>query len=180
MWVVEDVPELIYCLAISPRLIGNHALNRSQRKREKCVAAALQRRSYRLGTDEFAESHHRRGVSRVVPRRYVLQQQILRHLDGIDDNAVRTHERHTGRWRSSYVRIAEPYYMLADLAPADGPGQVALRAWPGLAARHTILEVIGCLLANRCPLRPRRERPIGCRTAEHRYELAAPHGGPSS
>ena len=44
MWVVEDVPELIYCLAISPRLIGNHALNRSQRKREKCVAAALQRR----------------------------------------------------------------------------------------------------------------------------------------
>src|SRR5262249_39453516 len=102
------------------------------------------------------------------------------HLDGIDDNAVRTHERHTGRWRSSYVRIAEPYYMLADLAPADGPGQVALRAWPGLAARHTILEVIGCLLANRCPLRPRRERPIGCRTAEHRYELAAPHGGPSS
>jgi len=41
MWVVEDVPELIYCLAISPRLIGNHALNRSQRKREKCVAAAV-------------------------------------------------------------------------------------------------------------------------------------------
>jgi hypothetical protein len=60
--------ELIYCLAISPRLIGNHALNRSQRKREKCVAAALQRRSYRLGTDEFAESHHRRGVSKVVLR----------------------------------------------------------------------------------------------------------------
>jgi hypothetical protein len=23
------------------------------------------------------------------------------------------------------------YYMLADLAPADGPGQVALRSWPG-------------------------------------------------
>jgi len=38
MWVVEDVPELIYCLAISPRLIGNHALNRSQRKSEKCVS----------------------------------------------------------------------------------------------------------------------------------------------
>jgi hypothetical protein len=48
MWVVEDVPELIYGFAISPRLVGNHALNRSQRKREKCVAAAVQRRSYRL------------------------------------------------------------------------------------------------------------------------------------
>ena len=44
MWVVEDAPELIYCLAISTRLIGNYALNGSQRKREKCVAAALQRR----------------------------------------------------------------------------------------------------------------------------------------
>jgi hypothetical protein len=28
-----------------------------QRKRENCVAAALNRRSYRLGTDEFAKSH---------------------------------------------------------------------------------------------------------------------------
>jgi len=28
MWVVEDVPEPIYRLAISLRLIGNHALNR--------------------------------------------------------------------------------------------------------------------------------------------------------
>jgi hypothetical protein len=50
MWVVEDVPELIYGLAISPRLVGDRALNRSQRKHEKCVAAAVQRRSYRLGT----------------------------------------------------------------------------------------------------------------------------------
>src|SRR5262249_7399703 len=66
MWVVEDAPELIYCLVISPRLIGNHALDLPQGKRGKCVAAALQRRSYRLGTDEFAESHHRRGVSQVV------------------------------------------------------------------------------------------------------------------
>jgi hypothetical protein len=31
MWVVEDAPELIYCLAISPRLIGNHALDLPQR-----------------------------------------------------------------------------------------------------------------------------------------------------
>jgi len=68
MWVVEDVRELIYCLAISPRLIGNHAHNRSQCKSEKSVAAAVQRRSYRLGTDKFAESHHRRGVSKVVRR----------------------------------------------------------------------------------------------------------------
>jgi hypothetical protein len=51
MWVVEDVPELIYCLAISPRLFGHHAHDRSQRKREKCVAASPQRRPYRLGTD---------------------------------------------------------------------------------------------------------------------------------
>ena len=68
MWVVKDVPELIYRLAISPRLIGNYALDLSQRKREKCVAAAVQSRSYRLGTDEFAEAHHRRGISKVVRR----------------------------------------------------------------------------------------------------------------
>src|SRR5262249_29316680 len=95
MWVVEDAPELIYCLAISPRLIGNHALDLPQRKREKCVAAAVQSRSYRLGTDEFAESHHRRGVGKVVRRGEFLPQKILPHLDGIDDCAVRTHERHT-------------------------------------------------------------------------------------
>jgi hypothetical protein len=124
MWVVEDVPELIYCLAISPRLIGSHALNRSQRKSEKCVAAAVQRRSYRLGTGKFAESHHRRGISKVVRRGQVLQQQILRHLDSIDDYAVRTHESTQGSgvpvtWLSPpYARVR--YYMLADLAPVDG------------------------------------------------------------
>ena len=57
-----------YAVGISPRLIGNHALDLPQSKREKCVAAAVQSRSYRLGTDEFAESHHRRGVSKVVRR----------------------------------------------------------------------------------------------------------------
>ena len=92
MWVVEDVPELIYCLAISPRLIGNHALNRSQRKREKCVAAALQRRSNRLGKDDFAESQYCRGISEVTRREQILPQQILRHLDGIYDYAIGTHE----------------------------------------------------------------------------------------
>jgi hypothetical protein len=39
MRVVEDVPKPIYGLPISPRLIGNHLLDRSQRKRENCVAA---------------------------------------------------------------------------------------------------------------------------------------------
>src|ERR1700730_7640178 len=63
MRVVEDIPEPIYGLPISPRLIGNHLLDRSQRKRENCVAAVLQRRSNRLGTDEFAETHNRRGIS---------------------------------------------------------------------------------------------------------------------
>jgi hypothetical protein len=38
--VVEHFPEPIYGLPISPRLIGNHALDRSQRKRNKCVAAS--------------------------------------------------------------------------------------------------------------------------------------------
>jgi len=41
MRVVEDIPEPIYGLPISPRLIGNHLLDRSQRKRENCVAAAF-------------------------------------------------------------------------------------------------------------------------------------------
>jgi hypothetical protein len=56
MRVVEDVPELIYCLAISPRLFGNHALDLPQRKREKCFAAAVPRRSYRLGTGAVSHS----------------------------------------------------------------------------------------------------------------------------
>ena len=128
MWVVEDVRELIYCLAISPRLIGNHALNRSQRKREKCVAAALQRRSYRLGTDEFAESHHRRGVSKVVRWGQVLQQQILRHLMA---STIMRSELMRAHRVLAFSYVAEPYYMLADLASVDGSGQVALRAWPG-------------------------------------------------
>jgi len=95
MRVVEDGPEPIYGLPISPRLIGNHLLDRSQRKRENCVAAALQRRSNRLGTDEFAESHNRRGISEVTSRGQILPQQILRDLDGIYDYAIGTHETKT-------------------------------------------------------------------------------------
>src|SRR5262249_46129720 len=61
-----------------------------------------------------------------------------------------------GFWRSRYVRIAEPSarssaILYARRSRTDRwPRQVALRAWPGLAARHTILDVIGCLLTNRC------------------------------
>jgi|SRR5215469_8246135 len=55
--IVEHVPEPIYHVPISPRLIGNHLLDRSQGKREKCVATAFQRRPYGLRTDEFVEPH---------------------------------------------------------------------------------------------------------------------------
>ena len=41
MRVVEDIPEPSYGLPISPRLIGSHLLDRSQRKHENCVAAAF-------------------------------------------------------------------------------------------------------------------------------------------
>ena len=37
-------------------MIAKYTLDFSQCKREKRVAAAVQRRSYRLGTDEFAET----------------------------------------------------------------------------------------------------------------------------
>ena len=92
MRVVEDIPEPIYGFAMRPRLIAEYALDLSQRKRENCVAAVLQRRSNRLGTDKFAESHNRRGISEVTRRGQILPQQILRHLDGIGDYAIGTHE----------------------------------------------------------------------------------------
>jgi hypothetical protein len=43
MRVVEDIPEPIYGFAMRPRLIAEYAPDLSQRKRENCVAAALQR-----------------------------------------------------------------------------------------------------------------------------------------
>ena len=64
--LVKHFPEPSYHRPISRRLIGNNPLDRSQGKREKCVATALQRRPYGLRTDEFAESHHRRGVAKVL------------------------------------------------------------------------------------------------------------------
>ena len=84
-----------------------------------------------------------------------MPQQILRHLDGIDDCAVRTHERHTRgsgvpvTWLSSSVRSGAVLYARRSctgrwLRPSSTYRMARL------AARHTILDVIGCLLTNRC------------------------------
>ena len=150
MWVVEDVPELIYDLAISPRLIGNHALNRSQRKREKCVAAALQRRI----AWERTSSRNRITVAASVKlcaggkfcsskscatlmASTIMRSELMRGTQGF----------------SSYVRIAEPSARRSAILYAR---RSRTGRWPrpssmaGLAARHTILDVVGCLLANRC------------------------------
>jgi hypothetical protein len=75
MWTLsygehEDVPKAIYGLAISS-MIANHAFDRAQREREKRVATALQRRSYRLGTNEFAESHHRCSIKKEIDELYL-------------------------------------------------------------------------------------------------------------
>ena len=67
--VIKHLPEPIYGLPISLRMVGSHTLDRSQCKRENSVAASLQRRSYRLRTDELAESHHCRSVSKIMRRR---------------------------------------------------------------------------------------------------------------
>ena len=37
--------------------------------------------------------------------------------------------------------------------------RLALCIWPGLAARHAILDVIGCLLTNRCQVEKLSGRP---------------------
>jgi hypothetical protein len=95
--IVEHVPEPIYRVPISPRLIGNHPLDRSQGKRAKCVAAAFQRRPYGLRTDEFAEAHHQRGVTQGMHRGQILAKKPLRYLNGLDDYAVGTHREKTLR-----------------------------------------------------------------------------------
>src|SRR5947209_5123957 len=66
--IVKHFPEPIYDLPIGRGLLGDHPLDRSQCKREKRVAAALQCRSYRLRQDQLAEPHHRRGVSKGLRR----------------------------------------------------------------------------------------------------------------
>src|SRR5262249_9234958 len=58
----KHLPEPVYGLPISLRMVGSHPLDCSQCKRGECVAAALQDRSYRLRTDGFAETQNRRGI----------------------------------------------------------------------------------------------------------------------
>jgi hypothetical protein len=41
MRIVEDAPEQIYGFAMRPRMIAQHALDSSQSKRQKRVAAAV-------------------------------------------------------------------------------------------------------------------------------------------
>jgi hypothetical protein len=52
--IVKNVPEMIDDLAISPKLIRKHKLDRSQHECEKCVVAVQQRGFYRRRTDEIA------------------------------------------------------------------------------------------------------------------------------
>ena len=52
--IVKNIPEMIDDLAISPKLIRKHKLDRSQHECEKCVVAVQQRGFYRRRTDEIA------------------------------------------------------------------------------------------------------------------------------
>src|SRR6266446_6300176 len=52
--IVKNVPEMIDDLAISPKLIRKHKLDRSQHECQKCVVAVQQHGLYRRRTDEIA------------------------------------------------------------------------------------------------------------------------------
>src|SRR5262249_25067658 len=52
--IVKNVPEMIDDLAISPKLIRKHKLDRSQHECEKCLVAVQQHGFYRRRTDEIA------------------------------------------------------------------------------------------------------------------------------
>jgi hypothetical protein len=52
--IVKNVPEMIDDLAISPKLIRKHKLDRSQHEYEKCVVAVQQHGFYPGRTDEIA------------------------------------------------------------------------------------------------------------------------------
>jgi len=52
--IVKNVPEMIDDLAISPKLIRKHKLDRSQHEREKCVVAVQQHGFYHRRMDEIA------------------------------------------------------------------------------------------------------------------------------
>src|SRR6266404_1114885 len=90
MRVIKYVPQQTDDLTIGPRSIRKHTLQRSQRECGKRVAAALQRRLYGGRAHEIAESHNRRGIRQLVGGRQILPQQTLRHLDSIDNYAIRT------------------------------------------------------------------------------------------
>src|SRR5262249_34854257 len=66
--VVKKLPQPIYGLPVSLRIIGCPPLDRSQCKNKKSVAAPLQGGPDRLRTDELAESHHGRGISKIMRR----------------------------------------------------------------------------------------------------------------
>src|SRR5262249_33404470 len=100
-WFRCGSSEPIYGLPISLRMVGSHPLDRSQCKREKCVAAALQGRSYRLRTDEFAESQHSRGIGKLMRRGQILVEEVLRHFNGVDNYALGAH-----RDKNSQITVA--------------------------------------------------------------------------
>src|SRR5260370_37415492 len=89
--IVKNVPEMIDDLAISPKLIRKHKLDRSQHDCEKCVVAVQQHGFYRRRTDEIAESRDGRGIRKIARRRYVLPQQILPRPYRTFDYAIRLH-----------------------------------------------------------------------------------------
>src|SRR5262249_3665944 len=64
----KKLPQPVYCLPVSLRMIGCHPPDPSPRKHEKWFAAPLPGGPYRLRTDELAESHHSRGVSKIMRR----------------------------------------------------------------------------------------------------------------
>jgi hypothetical protein len=136
MRVIKYVPEPTDDLAIGPRLIRKDTIHRSQRECEKRVAAALQRRLYGGRTHEIAASHNRRGIRQAAGGRQILPQQMLRHLDGIDNYAIRTHERetHAKLWRSTDLRTAQidlprfPDQCLSDVRTETPPLRPVMRS----------------------------------------------------
>src|SRR5260221_14700961 len=69
MGIVENVPQQVYCFAIGPRMIAKHTLDRSECKRDKRVAAALQRGLDGRGAHEFAQAQNCCSIRKVVRRR---------------------------------------------------------------------------------------------------------------
>jgi hypothetical protein len=72
---------------------------RAQTRRAQLPGISIQwpDRSYRLGTDEFAEAENYRGICEIVRRRQILPQKILRQLEAIPNYAIRTHRENARR-----------------------------------------------------------------------------------